>query len=104
GEIAVGGNAAAGIAAFEKAVAIEDSLIMDEPEPLPFTARHWLGAALLQEGRFAEAEVVYRADLKKHPLNGWSLLGLGQALASQGKPTRDGGQDFDRSWRRSDPG
>jgi tetratricopeptide (TPR) repeat protein len=102
GEIVRAENPAAAVAAFEKAVALEDALIRDEPEPLPFPARHWLGAALLQSGRFAEAEAVYRADLKKHPHNGWSLLGLGQSLASQGKPTRDVGEDFDRSWARSD--
>ncbi len=76
---------AAALAAFEKAVSIEDSLVWDEPEPLPFSARHWLGAALLETGRPAEAEPVYRADLKKHPHNGWSLLGLSQALAAQKK-------------------
>ncbi len=102
GEIARSGDAPAALAAFEKAVAIEDSLVRDEPEPLPFTVRHWLGAALLQEGRFAEAEAVYRADLKKHPHNGWSLLGLGQSLSAQGKPTRDVAEDFNRSWARSD--
>ena len=34
-------------------------------------------------GRFAEAEQVYRDDLKRLPENGWSLLGLYQALAPQ---------------------
>ncbi len=35
------------IAAFERAVALDDSIVIDDPEPLPFPARHWLGAALL---------------------------------------------------------
>ena len=34
-------------------------------------------------GSFAEAEQVYRDDLKRLPENGWSLLGLCQALAAQ---------------------
>ena len=93
---------AAALTAFEKAVSIEDSLVWDEPEPLPFSARHWLGAALLETGRPAEAEAVYRADLKKHPHNGWSLLGLSQALAAQRKPAREVSEEFDRSWARSD--
>jgi tetratricopeptide (TPR) repeat protein len=97
-----GSNLPAAVAAFEKAVSIEDSLIWEEPEPLPFSARHWLGAALLQAGRAADAEQVYRADLEKHPHTGWSLLGLGQALAAQGKPTSDIATEFDRSWTRSD--
>jgi tetratricopeptide (TPR) repeat protein len=103
GEIALNsGVHPAALAALERAVSIEDSLVWDEPEPLPFSARHWLGAALLETGRAADAETVYRADLKKHPHNGWSLLGLSQALTAQGKPARDASEEFDRSWVRSD--
>jgi tetratricopeptide (TPR) repeat protein len=103
GEIALSSGAhQTALTAFEKAVSTEDSLIWDEPEPLPFSARHWLGAALLETGRPADAETVYRADLKKHPHNGWSLLGLSQALAAQGKPAREVSEEFDRSWVRSD--
>ena len=103
GEIALSNKSqAAALAAFQRAVSVEDSLVWDEPEPLPFSARHWLGAALLEMGRPAEAEPVYRADLKKHPHNGWSLLGLAQSLEAQRKPTRDVGEEFDRSWARSD--
>jgi tetratricopeptide (TPR) repeat protein len=103
GEIALAGGAGpAALAAFERAVSIEESLVWDEPEPLPFSARHWLGAALLQAGRPADAERVYRADLENHPRNGWSLLGLAQALGAQGKPAREAGEEFDRAWVRSD--
>ena len=35
----------AAILSFEKAVSYEDAMTYDEPEPLPFAARHWLGAA-----------------------------------------------------------
>ena len=96
------GDQAAALAAFQRAVSVEDSLVWDEPEPLPFSARHWLGAALLETGRPADAEPVYRADLKKHPHNGWSLLGLSQALAAQEKPAREATEEFERSWVRSD--
>ena len=61
----------------------------DEPEPMPFAARHWLGAALIEAKRFEEAERVYRAELDDHPRNGWSLLGLKQALVGRGLPTTD---------------
>ncbi len=97
-----GNNLPAAVSAFENAVSIEDSLIWEEPESLPFSARHWLGAALLQANRPADAEQVYRTDLRKHPHSGWSLLGLGQALAAQGKPTSEIAAEFDRSWARSD--
>ena len=92
------------ISVLERAVAIEDSLRYDEPEPLNFSARHWLGAALLEAGRPADAERVYRASLEDHPRNGWSLFGLEQALRAQGK-TVDADrarQEFERAWVRSD--
>ena len=38
-----------------------------------------------QRGRPAEAEAVYRDDLKRNPDNGWSLFGLAQSLRAQGK-------------------
>ena len=90
------------IAAFERAVALDDELEVDEPEPLPFPARHWLGAALLEGGRHFDAERVYRDDLKQHPRNGWSLLGLQMALKAQGKPTADVDAELQASWARSD--
>jgi tetratricopeptide (TPR) repeat protein len=70
---------------FERAVAIEDSLRYDEPEPLNFSARHWLGASLLETGRAAEAERIFLVDLDRHPRNGWSLVGLEEALRAQGR-------------------
>jgi len=103
GEIALAGaDRAAAITAFEKAVAIEDALVWDEPEPLPFSARHWLGPVLIEARRPADAETVYRQDLERHPKNGWSLLGLSQALAAQGKQSREVTEEFERAWARSD--
>ena len=103
GEIArTAGNIPASIAAFERAVALDDELEIDEPEPLPFPARHWLGAALIEAGRYADAERVYRDDLNEHPHNGWSLVGLQAALKAQGKPTADVDADLSTSWSRSD--
>jgi tetratricopeptide (TPR) repeat protein len=90
------------IAAFERAVKLDDEIDIDEPEPLPFPARHWLGAALLEAGRHADAERVYRDDLKEHPHNGWSLLGLQMAVKGQGKPTAEIDADLQASWSRSD--
>ena len=96
------GNLDAAIEAFERAAEREGELDFNEPEPLPFAARHWLGAALLEAGRHAEAERVYRDDLKDHPRNGWSLFGLREALAAQGKPDAAVQRDFERAWARSD--
>jgi tetratricopeptide (TPR) repeat protein len=90
------------IATFERAAAAEDALTYDEPEPLPFAVRHWLGAALIEAKRFTDADHVYREELRDHPHNGWSLMGLKQALAGQGKSDPDVDQDFTASWSRSD--
>ena len=57
------GDTDGAVAAFERAVELDDALVYDEPEPLPFAARHWLGALLIELGRHAEAEqVVPRRD------------------------------------------
>ena len=81
---------------------LEDDLPYDEPEPLPFAARHWLGAALLEAKRFADAERVYREELEDHPHNGWSLLGLKQALAGRGTSSAEVDADLTASWARSE--
>lgn len=103
GEIArEAGDLPAAIGAFERAVAADDTLDYDEPEPLPFPARHWLGAALIEAKRYSDAEKVYRDDLADHPHNGWSLLGLQQALKAQGKTDAEVDKDLEASWSRSD--
>jgi hypothetical protein len=59
----------------------------------------------MHAGRFAEAEQIYRDDLKRLPENGWSLLGLSQALAAQQK---DGVEleatraRFNKVWAKAD--
>ena len=90
------------INAFQEAAWIEDSLEYDEPEPLPFAARHWLGAALLEADRFEEAEEEYRTELEDHPHDVWSLHGLTAALEAQGKVDPEVRQDFSLSTARTD--
>jgi tetratricopeptide (TPR) repeat protein len=90
------------IGSFERAVELQDQLMYDEPEPLPFAARHWLGSALLDAKRYADAERVYREDLEAHPHNGWALFGLKAALEAQGKSSADVARDLDASWARAD--
>jgi tetratricopeptide (TPR) repeat protein len=92
------------ITALEGAVELEDALRFDEPEPLNFSARHWLGDALLEAGRAVEAESVFRAALADHPRNGWSLFGLEQALRAQGRQDEASAvhADFQAAWARSD--
>lgn len=96
------GDLPGAIRVFEQAVAIEDQLGYDEPEALPFAARHWLGAALLEAKRFGDAERVYKEELEDHPHNGWSLVGLQKALAGRGVKSADVDADLSKSWSRSD--
>jgi len=96
------GDLPGAIASFEHGVALEDALVYDEPEPLPFAARHWLGAALLEANRYGDAERVYREELVDHPHNGWSLFGLQKALAGRGLSSPEVDADLSASWDRSD--
>lgn len=67
------------------AVAKEDQLKYMEPPDWIVPVRHALGVFLLKDGQAAEAEKVYRADLKRWPNNGWALYGLAESLDAQGK-------------------
>jgi tetratricopeptide (TPR) repeat protein len=86
GEIATrGGDLKAGTVHFREAAKLEDAGLYFEPPKWYYPIRHSLGAALLKAGQHAEAEKVYREDLRRFPENGWSLFGLAQALRAQGK-------------------
>ena len=86
GEILVReGNLDAGFAALREAISAEDALRYDEPPGWILPVRHALGASLMANGRYDEAEQVYRDDLKRLPDNGWSLFGLANALEMQRK-------------------
>ncbi len=98
------GDHAAAIRELESAVKIEDELPYMEPPFSYMPQRHGLGAAMLAANRAADAEKVYREDLKRNPQNGWSLFGLTQSLRAQGKnDLADAFQErFDQAWIRSD--
>ncbi len=86
GEIKLAEGDYAGAAAdFRSAVAFQDRLPYTEPPFWYYPSRQSLGYALLKNDEAAEAEAVYRQDLKDYPRNGWSLFGLSQALEAQGK-------------------
>ena len=86
------------------AASIQDSLYYDEPEAWYIASRETLAGLLLKLGRPAEAETVFREDLKHYPRNGRSLFGLKAALQSQGKEYEASliELQFNRSWARSD--
>ena len=92
------------IAVLEKTVALEDELAYDEPEPIIFSARSWLGSVFLEIGELPQAERVFREALEDHPNNGWDLYGLREALHAQGKHSEveTVQKQFQEAWARSD--
>ena len=87
-----------------RAASLQDSLQYDEPPQWTMTARQALGAVLLGAGRAAEAEAVYREDLKRFPETGWSLRGLADALRAQTKRTEAEAVEarFKKAWSEAD--
>lgn len=63
----------------------EDKLVYDEPPAWMLPVRHTLGALLMADGQYAQAEQLYREDLETNRENGWALTGLRNALLDQGR-------------------
>jgi tetratricopeptide (TPR) repeat protein len=78
------GEHATAVAAFEKAVGLEDSLPYMEPPYWYYPTRQSLGAALVMAGRPADAVPVFEAALVASPNNGWVLFGLAKAREALG--------------------
>lgn len=78
------GDIKAEIESLKKAVAAEDRLEYSEPPLSISPVRENLGGALLRDGQNAEAEKVFREDLRRNPGSGRSLFGLMTALEAQG--------------------
>jgi tetratricopeptide (TPR) repeat protein len=83
------GNFDAAFTHLRRSVELDDTLPYDEPWGWMQPTRHALGALLLEQGRYEEAEQVYREDLGlvpslsracQHPDNVWSLHGLHECL------------------------
>ncbi len=98
------GQVDSAVAELTKSVVLEDQLIYMEPPEWMQPSRHTLGVFLLAAKRYAEAEMVYREDLKKWRGNGWSLYGLSRALQGQGKTQEAATYQakFRTAWSRAD--
>jgi hypothetical protein len=97
------GDAAGAIAGFTKAVAAEDRLGYNEPPDWLIPERERLGVALIKAGKYAEAERVFRADLKKNVGNPRSLFGLWRSLELQKKADAAATKAlFDKAWADAD--
>jgi tetratricopeptide (TPR) repeat protein len=87
------GNHDHAFASLRLAVARDDGLNYTEPWAWMHPPRHALGALLAEQGRFEEAEAVFRADLGlvtgiprccQHPDNVWALQGLLECVEKSG--------------------
>jgi len=98
------GNRDEAVRLLTEAVGLEDKLAYNEPADMIFPTRHLLGAELLAAGKAAEAEAVYREDLKQHPNNGWAYFGLSQALAAQRRDADAAAarKQFQSAWQSAD--
>ena len=101
---AVAGRTDDAIARLRVAVLLQDQLLYDEPPPWYYSERESLGRQLLTAERAAEAEAVFREDLKRHPNSGWALYGLERSLRAQQR----GGEadavqaEYAKAWERAD--
>ena len=106
GEILIAeGKIDRGIEQLRAAIQKEDALKYDEPPGWLIPVRHSLGAVLMKQLRFAEAERVYREDLARLPENGWSLVGLAESLRKQKKNADEVAQtqaNFKKVWAKAD--
>jgi tetratricopeptide (TPR) repeat protein len=98
------GKSEAAIAKLTEAIDLEDRLLYTDPPLWPVPVRHALGAVLMDAGRFGEAEIVYREDLRRHPDNGWALYGLARSLKMQGKSAASATVvvSFNEAWKYAD--
>jgi tetratricopeptide (TPR) repeat protein len=88
----------------QEAVALQDALNYEEPPAWYFPVRETLGMELLAGGKTADAEQVFRDDLKQYPENGWSLNGLAICLRARNASDEAAGVDarYKKAWAHAD--
>lgn len=95
-----------GIQHLMAAVKAEDAMTYMEPPDWKLPTRHYLGAALYDAAKFADAELVYKKDLERNRENGWSLTGLQQCQIKQAKKAEAAatGKRLAKAWKNADAG
>ena len=105
GEIAASrGDHDTAIKNLRDAVAIQDTLNYEEPPAWYYPVRETLGMELLAAGKPADAEQVFRDDLKQNPENGWSLNGLAICLRARNASDELAAVEdrFKKAWAHAD--
>ncbi len=80
---------------------VQDKMGFQDPPAWYYPMRESLGAVLLQNGQPAEAEKVFRDDLKRNPKNPRSLFGLWKSLEAEKKPEEAAAtrRSFEATWK-----
>ena len=99
------GDHAAAATLFAEAGAIQDTLPYMEPPFWYYPVHQSLGAALLAQGKPAEAEEAFRQALKRVPNNAWAAAGLLQAAQMRGdeEGARTARAMLQKSWFGAQP-
>jgi len=101
---AAGGDSAAAIRSWERAVKAQDLLEYHEPPPVYYPVRESLGAARYLARQLPQAEAAFRDDLARNPRNPRSLFGLWQTQVALGRSGEAAATKrlFDAAWAGSD--
>ena len=94
------GDTRTAVVRFERAAALQDALPYTEPPYWYYPIRQSLAAALLQAGRYAEAERQFQRALTRAPANGWSYYGLAELYKARGNAAaaRKAEADLSKTW------
>ena len=88
------------IVRFERAAELQDALPYTEPPYWYYPIRQSLAAAMLQAGRYSEAQKQFERALKRAPANGWSYYGLAELHKARGNAAaaRKAEADLAKTW------
>ena len=94
------GDTRTAVVRFERAAALQDALPYTEPPYWYYPIRQSFAAALLQAGRYAEAERQFQRALTRAPANGWSYYGLAELYKARGNSAaaRKAEDDLSKTW------
>jgi tetratricopeptide (TPR) repeat protein len=94
------GDYPAAIARFETAAKLQDALSYFEPPYWYYPVRQSLGAALVQAGRYDEAQKQFELSLKRAPNSAWTYYGFAELFKARGDAeNRSKAEDLvNRTW------
>ncbi len=92
------------IKSLRDAVALQDSLNYEEPPVWYYPVRETLGIEMIEDGKTADAEQVFRDDLKQYPEDGWALEELAICLRARNASDESATVEdrFKKAWAHAD--